>query len=444
MPAWPKVRKFLNDIHLWLGLSSAIIVLLICLSGTIYVFNTEIREWASPEMYRVNPTSGSQRLSAERLIQSVNRQTGGQVTSIKIPSNLYRSYVITVWKTEKADEKLAVKDAGLAERPEQNSKSLSKSSAGAQGIKVPPAPDRSTNYLVDPYTGKVLGSSADKNKVIEFMSLIFSLHRWLLLDRIESPLIGELPNRKLGSYISGTATILFTLGVLTGIIIWFPRKIKSWRNGFTIKWSGNWKRINHDLHNSLGLYSCLFLLMMGITGPQWSFPWYRESLRKLLGTYQHENAPVPESPKSKLPASGGNSNPLILSEYIQSADKVLSYAGDYTIKFPANSSDAILLSKTKNGFFASPASDKVYLDQYTASVLKIEVFNSKPFNERVSNSIKAIHVGDVYGRFTKILYFLACLIATSLPVTGTLIWINKLKKTPTKPVPKFENSEHSI
>ena len=68
------------------------------------------------------------------------------------------------------------------------------------------------------------------------------------------------------------------------------------------------------------------------------------------------------------------------------------------------------------------------LDQYTAGVLKIDVFKDKPFNERISGSIKALHLGDVYGMFTKIIYFLACLIATSLPITGTLIWLNKMKK----------------
>ena len=54
------------------------------------------------------------------------------------------------------------------------------------------------------------------------------------------------------------------------------------------------------------------------------------------------------------------------------------------------------------------------------------------FNERVAGSIKAIHVGNVYGTFTKIIYFLACLIATSLPITGTMIWINKMKKSKKK------------
>ncbi|MGY0037795.1 PepSY domain-containing protein [Pedobacter sp. NJ-S-72] len=55
-------------------------------------------------------------------------------------------------------------------------------------------------------------------------------------------------------------------------------------------------------------------------------------------------------------------------------------------------------------------------------------FSDLPFNERISGSLKSLHLGDVYGMFTKLIYFLACLIATSLPVTGTLIWLNKMKK----------------
>src|SRR5690606_3777181 len=121
--------------------------------------------------------------------------------------------------------------------------------------------NRGVPYMIDPYTGQVLGDlQSSETFTSKFMQVMFSLHRWLLLDKIEEPLFGELENRKLGSYISGTATMLFTLGVLTGIVIWFPRKLRSWKQGFKIKWSGNWKRINHDLHNSLGLYSCILLL----------------------------------------------------------------------------------------------------------------------------------------------------------------------------------------
>jgi uncharacterized iron-regulated membrane protein len=403
-PTWPKLRKLLNDVHLWIGLPSGIIVFIICLTGTIYVFNTEIRELSSPELYKVEKAFNAQKLSADELISTVSSETGGQVISIKIPADPTRSYVLTVSKLEEPTGNTA---------PSASEK--------------PSTPSPRIQYWVNPYSGKILGSSADKNSVFDFMQLMFSLHRWLLLDRIEEPLIGELPNKKLGSYISGTATILFTLGVITGIIIWFPQKIRNWKQGLKIKWNANWKRVNHDIHNSLGFYSCIFLFMMGITGPQWSFEWYKTGLRKTLGTYQPADAPKPEMPKSDTSSINGTKS-VSFTEYIRSVDKVLDYTGDLTITMPADSSEAVLVNKTKTGFFAPVAADKIYLDQYTSSLIKTEVFSEKPFNERISNSIKALHVGDVYGKFSKIIYFLACLIATSLPITGTLIWINKLKK----------------
>ena len=166
---------------------------------------------------------------------------------------------------------------------------------------------------------------------------------------------------------------------------------------------------------------------MGITGPQWSFEWYKTGLRKTLGTYQPADAPKPEMPKSDTSSMNGIKS-VSFTEYIRSVDKVLDYTGDLTIAMPADSSEAVLVNKTKTGFFAPVAVDKIYLDQYTSSLIKTEVFSEKPFNERISNSIKALHVGDVYGKFSKIIYFLACLIATSLPITGTLIWINKMNK----------------
>lgn len=428
--AWPKLRKFLNDVHLWIGLPSGIIVLLICLSGTIYVFNTEIKELSSPGLYKVSHAANAQRLSAEELIAAVSRETGGKVISIKIPADPERSFVLTVRKPEesKPGEKKGEKRPGkTTEAAKGLAPESAKGKAGVAGAERPGPPSRGVQYMVDPYSGKILGSSADKSAVSEFMQMMFSLHRWLLLDRIEEPLIGELPNRKLGSYISGTATILFTLGVISGIIIWFPQKIRNWKQGLKIKWNANWKRVNHDIHNSLGFYSCIFLFLMGITGPQWSFEWYRNGLRKTLGTYRSEDTPKPETPKSDIASIKGTKS-VLLTDYIKSADKVLAYQGDLTISIPADSADAVLVNKTKTGFFAPVAADKIYLDQYSSTLIKSEIFSEKPFNERVSSSIKALHVGDVYGKFSKLIYFLACLIATSLPVTGTLIWINKMKK----------------
>ncbi|MBG6235616.1 putative iron-regulated membrane protein [Pedobacter sp. CAN_A7] len=421
LSAWEKTRKFFNDVHLWLGLGSGIIVFLVCLSGTIYTFNTEIREAATPELYKVQYQAGLRAKPADELISAVAAASGFPVVSVKVPADLNRTWQLGVRMKEGA---------------------------------------RPTTFFVNPYTAAVVGNSADINSgTITFMTYMFSLHRWLLLDKVEEPIFGELENRKLGSYISGGATILFTIGVITGMVIWFPRKLRAWKQGFKIKWKGSWKRTNHDLHNSLGLYACIFLLLMGLTGPQWSFEWYRTGLRKTLGTYKPEDAKGGKGGPGKGERgkgeggkgeggrggrSDGRDKPteeglaeasapaLPFAEYERVANEVFKYKGDYVVSLPSKADAPVNISKFKAGFFAPAAADRLTLDPKGKEKIKVERFADMPLNERISASIKALHVGDVYGMFTKIIYFLACLIATSLPVTGTLIWLNKMKKKPAR------------
>ncbi len=388
---WQKVRKLFNDIHLWLGLSSGLIVIAVCFSGTVYVFNTELTEKAASHLYKVKAVTGQERIPADSLIEKVKTASGGTIIAITIPDDLNRTYQFNV-KKEGDNTR-----GGIA-------------------------------YMVNPYTGDIVGNSKEKNATKEFMSTLFSLHRWMLLDKVEEPIIKGTTNRELGSMITGWATIIFTLGCITGMIIWFPKKIKNWRQGLKVKWKAGWKRVNHDLHNSLAFYALFFLLLMGLTGPQWSFEWYRTGLQKTLGTYKPKDAPKEKTPKSKLPADSIPFASLSVTGYLKEADKVLSYPGNYTITLPTDSTAATVVSKTKVGFFAPAAGDRLTLDQYNGKILKTDIFKDKPFNERIAGSIKALHVGNVYGTFTKIIYFIACLIATSLPVTGTLIWWNKLKK----------------
>lgn len=388
---WQKIRKLFNDVHLWLGLSSGLVVIAICLSGTIYVFNTELTEKGAPRLYKVERPAGKERVPVDSLIEKINKESGGTITAVTIPADLERTYQFNVKK--KGDDNRA-------------------------GIQ----------YMVNPYTGDIVGNSKEKNGTKEFMSTMFSLHRWLLLDKVERPIIKSIPNKELGSMITGFATIIFTLGCMTGLIIWFPQKIKNWRQGLRVKWKAGWKRVNHDLHNSLAFYAVFFLILMGLTGPQWSFEWYRTGLQKTLGTYKSKDAPKEKTPKSTLPGSQAAFLSLSITDYLKEADKVLPYPGTYTLTLPADSTATAMISKTKTGFFAPAAGDRLTIDRYTGKIVKTEIFKDKPFNERVAGSIKAIHVGNVYGTFTKIIYFLACLIATSLPITGTMIWLNKLKK----------------
>lgn len=390
--SWDKIRKLFQTIHLWLGLTSGIVVVAICFSGTIYVFNTELTEMSAPELYKVKPVEGAQRLPVENMLAGISDHLG-KVNTAYIPSNAERTY------------RFDVKKEG------------DKSRTG-------------TSYFVNPYTGDIVGTSLQKSKTKEFMSTMFSLHRWLLLDKIEKPIFSGMTNRELGSQITGWTTIIFTLGCITGLVIWFPRKIRNWRQGLKIKTNGNWKRIIHDLHNAPAFYAIIFLLLMGLTGPQWSFEWYRNGMQKTLGTYQPkektEKKKSPDGKKTDQPVEA--SAPLNLTAILTNADQQLNYQGDYTIRFAEETKSPINITKNKSGFFAPAAGDKIIVNSGNGAIIKTELFSNKPFNERVAGSIKALHTGSIYGMFTKILYFIACLIATTLPITGTMIWINKLKK----------------
>ncbi|MCC5939770.1 MAG: PepSY domain-containing protein [Lunatimonas sp.] len=406
--SWAKTRKFFNDVHLWLGLISGLILLVVCFTGTIYVYHNEIREMGAPHLYNVKALPGKARLTIDEVLETLKSKIPGDLTAVQVPHDPKRTLQLSI--------------------REQNDNSRG-----------------GTTYFVNPYTAEVLGTSKDPNRANEWLRTMFSLHRWLMLDRIENPIIGELPNRTLGSYITGAATILFTLGVLTGIVIWVPRKVKNWKQGLKVKFGGSWKRTNHDLHNTLAFYSAIVLFIMGVTGPFWSFPWYREGLQKSLGTYQEAPAGGRPGGRSEKSSNDSPQAPLLsLNAYLAEADKHLPYPGDYRINFPRPGAAEISLTKSKVGFFAPAAADRITLQTSDAGLKSLDLFSDKPFNERVSASIKALHMGDVYGGFSKIIYFISCLIATSLPITGTLIWINKMKKkkprTKTRS-PKKGNSE---
>ncbi|HEX5026016.1 MAG TPA: PepSY-associated TM helix domain-containing protein, partial [Agriterribacter sp.] len=152
---WQRTRKLFNDIHLWIGLSSGLIVIAICFSGTVYVFNTELTEMATPHLYKVKTVPRTQPIDAEHLIEKVQQEVGGKVSTLQIPADPERTYQLFVKKKE---------------------------DKGRYG----------TAYMVNPYTGEIVGNSLEKNGTREFMSTMFSLHRWLLLDKIETPIFAGI------------------------------------------------------------------------------------------------------------------------------------------------------------------------------------------------------------------------------------------------------------
>src|SRR5690606_3828831 len=363
------IRKFINDIHLWMGLGSGIILFLVCLSGTILAFDKEIKSFFSEE---VTIEATSQKMPVGNLAETLKASDNGFVTGVTIPSSADEPYVFSVKKD-------------LNER-------------------------RGSQVLVDPYTAKV--HTIEKSSADGFMTSMFRLHRWLLLDT------------NIGRPIVGVATIIFLLLSISGIILWFPKKLK-WKNfkqGLKIKTDANWKRINHDLHNTLGFYACILLIIMCITGLCWSFEGYRKGLGSLIGTEVFNRS----SPQFEVDNSVEKET-ISIDEAIAIANKTLNYDGKLSVSLPNESNNYFVFRKTNDANWSPITTDNLYMDA-SGEIMAVEWFSDKPLNVQFASLIKPIHTGEIFGTFSKFVYFLACLIATSLPVTGTIIWLNKLKK----------------
>jgi uncharacterized iron-regulated membrane protein len=118
-----------------------------------------------------------------------------------------------------------------------------------------------------------------------------------------------------------------------------------------------------------------------------------------------------------------------LDQILAESNKLLPYEGNVKITLPEKPGGDISISKVRIGFFARAGSDQLKLNPENLQVKETALFSELSVRQQIGRSVKALHTGEIFGQFTKFLWFVGCLIATSLPITGTLIWWNKKKRS---------------
>ncbi|MEO6684514.1 MAG: PepSY-associated TM helix domain-containing protein [Dyadobacter sp.] len=394
-------RKLVNDLHLWVGLPSAIILFVMCLTGTIYAFRVDITHFLDTDKFTISPESkGLMPLAI--LTSKIEAEIKGKISNIQIPENKSEAWTIALNIPEKDKKEPKKEDASKMKDMKMSGKK--------EEAKV-----KSVSYFVNPYNGKIIGDAQTSS--VTFFATTLKIHRWLLLDK------------KIGGVITGTAAMMMIFLQISGLVLWLPAKIKSWKKlsswspGFKIKKDASFKRVNFDLHKTLGFYAFVFVTIMAITGPYFAFDWYKEGFTKVMGVAKKENP---------VSAIQGKSTQLPLETVLANAEKVYGYKGNIRINMPSDSLGTFAVLKSQSGFLTLAAIDRVYFDQYTGSLVRLEKYSDKPLGEKITSSVKFIHTGELFGTFSKLLYFMACLLATSLPISGFLIWYNKGKKEPKK------------
>ncbi|MDR1926018.1 MAG: PepSY domain-containing protein [Planctomycetaceae bacterium] len=387
-------RRFAYEVHLWLGVASSLILFIVCLSGTALTFKTEIIQFIERERYYVDVPFGAQPKRLEELVPLVEETEKGKVVRVLIPARVDQNWIFNVKK--------------------DSPKGVTKLPARMPAIHAM----LGTAYIVNPYTGESLGEQRSKTYMF-FMMLTF-LHRFLLLDI------------RTGQIIVGSATLIFLVLVIGGFCLWLPAKLrvlKSWLSGCKIQFGKSWMKFFYDMHNTLGFYALIPVVIMALTGPIISFTWYRSFAAQVIGA-----KPLGKALEKPVPSknSGKELTRLSWDDFIKKGDELIARKGITRLVLPQSAEGSVTFQRIGSGWCSIAATDKIQFDQYTGEVLKSDLFNEMPFGEKVASLIFPLHNGEIFGTVSKVIYFITCLIATSLPITGLILWSRKLKSRYTK------------
>jgi uncharacterized iron-regulated membrane protein len=218
---------------------------------------------------------------------------------------------------------------------------------------------------------------------------------------------------------------VFLFILITGIVLWWPQNQKILRQRLKLKLDGGWKRINHDLHIVVGFYAAIFLFVFAFTGLAWSFQWFNDGIYWVTGT---ENV-RPEPPLSTLREGTAT---VTFDQVYAAARQHAPGAEFYTLQAPKNAEGAFSVVLMPGDAVHERATDQLFFDQYSGELLGKTLFTEKNLGQRVRATFYPVHVGSIAGLPGRIVAFLACVAGVTFPVTGVILWLNRLKKNAKK------------
>ena len=198
------MKKIVFYLHLYVGLVSALFLIVLSLSGTIIAFEPELNRAFHPELTLVQPTATPLNWDAFRT--HVEQQSPGwKLIRIYFPDAPDRSTYVRLRNT------------------------------GSKKIR---------HVYVNQYTGQVLGSTEDGSN-------------WIIKTH---DLHVNLMTARTGNWFVTAATYCLLALSLSGIVLWWPRRL------FRIQKTKPPARLNRELHYMIGFWSSLAMFLFAVTG----------------------------------------------------------------------------------------------------------------------------------------------------------------------------------
>jgi uncharacterized iron-regulated membrane protein len=356
------MRKFILQVHLYIGLIAGFFLVLLGITGSIMAFEPELDHLLHHRLSYVN--AGDHTLSLAEI---------GRVVSIAFPADTITGYRLASSSDLSWQVELRVHRQGKPGRmyPEQ---------------KI---------VYVNPYTGVILGSLTRPDHWDDWLQTIHQLHLRLAMRMKGDP----------GKKIITWAAVGLLFLQLTGLFLWWRQK------RVRIQWRKPSRRIWFDIHNVIGIVAYLFLLVLAITGLVMGF-----EKQTTPFFYQVTGSQPGNGPDLNVPLSTGT---VILpaDTAVEIARRALPGAAPFDIPLPGRGEMYVVSCRFPEDLTPGGRS-MVFIDPYSGKVLYAESSRTAPAGTRIVKMNHAIHTGDLFGMPSKIVMSLASLALTLLFISG--------------------------
>lgn len=382
MPSFKDVILFF---HRWLGLITGLVVLILSITGCLFVFHQEISGWMRHDTFYADQVPENQQTIP---IPKLQKKAADALEVSHLP------YGLTTYKNPERNWSAMLYIGGVDSWTYFGSMKAYK-----------------TAYI-NPYNGQIEGIVNEKK---DFFQIVKGIH-WSLL--LATPI---------GQPIVVWSTVIFLILLITGMVLWWPKKWdKTGRQkSFKIKWGSTWRRINYDIHNVLGFYFLIITIIIGFTGLYWYFPFAKKSLH-FLGSGEYK---LPETTSKKVASTIPDDKEKSSALEVAYKNAWQEYPTAYSIALAAPvDSQATIRAEVRPDGQTYYSNSILQFDQYTGDLLSADRYEDNSRGEKLVAMNYDIHVGAIGGLPGKIIAFFASLVCASLPVTGFIIWWDRKKR----------------
>jgi uncharacterized iron-regulated membrane protein len=351
------------QVHLWIGIVLTLYMILIGVTGSILVFR--------PELERLCGLKPWQRIQVKEPIADITT----------VVENLKAAY-----------PRLRVVSV---DAPAENEATFVAVLEGRGRIKV----------ACGPKEGQVLGEFPRGRN---WLDVVQEFHESLLIH----------PGSQ-GRMLNGVGAACLLLLNLTGIVIWWPG-IRNWKRVLKVDFRRNWRRINFDLHLSMGFWTILIASFWAVSGIY--FGWPRQVFRfvdSISPVITARPPAVSVAPESSFPQL----DLRVLVQQARTLDPGSTVGG---IAFPYSRRAPLGILMRRGNSVGREYVDTVYFNPYSGEYISTWKYGvNQSVGDWIIWSQVPLHFGTYWGLGVKIVWAAAGLAIPLLTITGLLMYWNR-------------------